>query len=265
MAAEGHERSIPTPNLNQPHTVAHIFRARCPNLQQQPLPARHFGRRVVNATSPRFLSLRTPGDSAGRQLTLAYRMRHICLMSEAIRPSAHDAIIEAAFSVLSRDPGASIADIAAHAGVGRATLHRYFPGRNDLISELARIALQEMDEAVEQACADASCHTEVVRIALAVLIPLGDRHGFLAVETLDHDEDLLAEIAQQQAATRDMIDAARKEGAFDAAIPTDWIVQVFDHLIFAGWESVRAGQTTPTQAGELAWRTLISGLRPSEQ
>ena len=58
----------------------------------------------------------------------------------------------------------------------------------------------------------------------------------------------------------EMVDAAKGEGLFDTAVPTTWIVQAFDHLMYAGWESVKAGKTTQDQAAALAWRTLIHGL-----
>ena len=57
-----------------------------------------------------------------------------------------------------------------------------------------------------------------------------------------------------------MIDRAKGEGLFDSTVPTSWIMQAFDHLLYAGWESVGAGETTPDQAADLAWRTLTSGL-----
>ncbi|MEC7289588.1 MAG: hypothetical protein VXW22_05800, partial [Pseudomonadota bacterium] len=60
--------------------------------------------------------------------------------------------------------------------------------------------------------------------------------------------------------TTDMINRAKREGLFDKSVPTAWIVQAYDHLLYAGWESVKAGETTPDQAADLAWRTLINGL-----
>ncbi|MGI9504412.1 MAG: hypothetical protein ACR2RE_15295 [Geminicoccaceae bacterium] len=61
----------------------------------------------------------------------------------------------------------------------------------------------------------------------------------------------------------DAIDEAKAEGGFSADTPTSWIVQAFDHLVYAGWESVRAGEATASQAADLAWRTLTKGLEAS--
>ena len=125
---------------------------------------------------------------------------------------------------------------------------------------LAKIASQEMDEAVETACADATSYSEVARLALQALIPLGDRHGFLALEGFADDPEMLAAFEREQKETAEMVEAAKGEGLFDPSVPTSWIVLAFDHLMYAGWESVKAGETTHEQAATLAWRTLIHGL-----
>ena len=57
-----------------------------------------------------------------------------------------------------------------------------------------------------------------------------------------------------------MIEAARLEGLFDASIPTGWIERLIDAAIMMGWESIRAGETTPGQASALAWTSLIRGV-----
>lgn len=181
-------------------------------------------------------------------------------MTKSLRLSSRDAIIEAAFSVFSKNPSAALSDVAERAGVGRATLHRHFASRDDLMRALAIIASKEMEDAVETACADATSYSEVARLALQALIPLGDRHGFLALEGFTNDPEMQAAFEKEQRETAEMVDAAKGEGLFDTAVPTTWIVQAFDHLMYAGWESVKAGETTQDQAAALAWRTLIHGL-----
>ncbi|MCI5047224.1 MAG: TetR/AcrR family transcriptional regulator [Aquisalinus sp.] len=177
------------------------------------------------------------------------------------RPTAREAIIAAAFEVLSRNPGAKLSDIAERAGVGRATLHRYFASRDDLIQALAMTAVEEMDEAAEVAMKDARSYSEALKAIVSAFIPLGDRYSFLMREPLEESTALAEEFERQAEETRQLIEKTKKEGLFDPAVPTDWLVQAFDHLLYAGWESVRTGQTTPRQAADLAWRTLTHGLK----
>ena len=191
-------------------------------------------------------------------------MRHKCLMTNSLRPNTRDAIIDAAFAVFSKDPSAALSEVATLAGVGRATLHRHFASREDLVRQLAKIANDEMDQAVDEACAEVTSYSDAARRSLQALIPLGDRYGFLELEPLDNDPELKAAYARQKRETEDMVEAAKGEGLFDRTVPTSWIVQAYDHLLYAGWESVKAGETTPDQAADLAWRTLTTGLRTQD-
>ena len=72
-------------------------------------------------------------------------------MTTPKRLPARQAIAEAGFELLSRNPGASLSEIAEHAGVGRATLHRHFASREALLIALAHQAIAEMDHAAEVA------------------------------------------------------------------------------------------------------------------
>lgn len=168
--------------------------------------------------------------------------------------------MEAGFRLLSADPAVSLGDIAQYAGVGRATLHRYFPSRDDLIHALALRALEEMDVAAETEAEKARTHGEGLRLVLDALIPLGDRHGFLAHFSLEDAPDIAREYKRQSDETREMIDAAKREGVFDTELPSAWIERMMDAVIITAWESIRAEELTPRQACDLAWTTLVTGL-----
>lgn len=183
-------------------------------------------------------------------------------MTSPKRLPARQALIEAAFDILSTDTGASLADIAAAAGVGRATLHRHFASRDDLLRTLTHVAIEEMDAATNAACDGVETYAEALRLCLEALIPLGNRHGFLAREPFSEGSELAAEFARMSTQTAEMVDAARREGLFAPTIPTSWIVQAYDHLLYAAWESVRTGDATAAQAAGFAWRTLTKGLGP---
>ncbi|SIO08745.1 transcriptional regulator, TetR family [Parasphingorhabdus marina DSM 22363] len=181
-------------------------------------------------------------------------------MKNMIRPSAEQSVIAAGFDLLNENPKASLAEIASHAGVGRATLHRHFSGREDLIRAMAWTAIREMDQAVEAACSESPSYSDAIRQMLGALIPLGDRYQFLLREPVEDHADIAAEFQKQQHEMRELVDAAKNEGLFDTAVPTDWITRSFDNILYAAWESVMAEETTPSQATTLAWQTLVHGL-----
>jgi AcrR family transcriptional regulator len=178
-----------------------------------------------------------------------------------IRPTTKVAIIEAAFAIYAETPTASLGDVAARAGVGRATLHRHFPGRPELMRALAQIAMQELDAAVTEATQDAPSYAEGFRRALSAIVPLANRQLFLANEGLEADPEVAAAHAQSHAALLENVKAAQAEGAFDPALPATWIAAAYEALIYAAWNEVKAGEATPKQAAGLAWRTLTQGLK----
>lgn len=178
-----------------------------------------------------------------------------------IRPNTRTAIIEAAFEVYADRPTASLGDVADRAGVGRATLHRHFAGRPELMRALAKIAHAELEQAIESAAAKACTYEEGFRLALFAIVPLANRQWFLANEGVEADPEIAAAYeASRQELFRE-IEAAKAEGAFDPAVSTAWIAETIDSLAYTAWSLIRTGEATHKQAAELAWRTLSSGLK----
>lgn len=171
------------------------------------------------------------------------------------------AILEAAFGVFAKTPTATLSDVAEAAGIGRATLHRHFSGRDDLIQALAHAAASELDAAIAAATQDAPSYTEALRLSLEAMIPLAERQFFLANEPLGQMSGMAEIYARQQSELADAIDAVKAEGGFDPALPTPWIVQAYETATYSAWALVDAEEATPRQASAFAWRLLQSGLK----
>ena len=78
-------------------------------------------------------------------------------------------ILEAATGVLVMNRGVSMREIADAAEVGRTTLHRYFPGREDLIRAIALQAVAESEAAIKEAqLTEGSVEEAVRRLAEAL-------------------------------------------------------------------------------------------------
>lgn len=181
----------------------------------------------------------------------------------AIRVSAREAILDAGFAVFVDAPAASLADIAAHAGVGRATLHRYFTSRDTLLAALAKTAMDELSFAVDAAVSDAESHEDALKHAMRAIIDRGDRHVFLARVPL---ADAVATVrAADQAELAAVMRGAQDDGALDRSVSADWLAAAFDGLIGVGWAMVRSGDATRRQAADFAWKMFIAGARPEGQ
>ena len=178
-----------------------------------------------------------------------------------IRPDTRDAIIEAGFQLLNQRPASTLEEIANLAGVGRATLHRHFSSRDALMKALAQTATRELDEAVEEAVTHALSHTQGLRLAMSAMIPLATRQWFLIHQHVEISDEVSTAHEKDMVELRESIEAAKQEGTFDPAIPTSWIIETYQSLIYSAWVMVRDGECTPKQASELAWRTLEQGLK----
>lgn len=173
--------------------------------------------------------------------------------------TTEDAIIEAAFRLFNRNPGAAFAEVATEAGIGRATLYRHFPTREALLAEMARIATAEIDAAVEAAVATARTYSEALEAAFRAIVPLADRQWFLGEDSLAPDPAQAAKAAADRAELVDSIARAQAEGALDPAVPADWLAEAYDELIWVAWTLVREGRATQAQAADFAWNLFARG------
>ena len=78
--------------------------------------------------------------------------------------ATRERILEAAGRALSRNPNATVDQIAADARVGRATVFRHFESRAGLLRALASRAIAETDRVTRQAAANARTATDTLRL-----------------------------------------------------------------------------------------------------
>ena len=177
----------------------------------------------------------------------------------AIRPGTLEAIVEGAITALGLNPAASMSEIAVQAGVGRATLHRHFPTRDDLVMVLQQRCMEEMNEAAAALISDEQSSLEQLTNAMRATIPLGDRYNFLSQTTSD-DETLVSAYREQLDWIRGLVADLKTDGHIAGGVPDSWALALIDQLIWIGWDQVSRGRVTAEEAPELAVRTLLNGL-----
>jgi TetR/AcrR family transcriptional regulator, mexCD-oprJ operon repressor len=85
------------------------------------------------------------------------------------------AILDGAAHVFALQGGqANMNDVAAAAGVARATVYRYFPNREALLDELAQSAVRDVEERLTSARIDAVPPEEGIARAVRALLDAGD-------------------------------------------------------------------------------------------
>jgi TetR/AcrR family transcriptional regulator, mexCD-oprJ operon repressor len=171
-------------------------------------------------------------------------------------------ILETAARVLADDQSAGMAEVAAAAGLARATLYRHFPTRADLV---AAIRAQAYDDA---GAAIAACRLEEGPVGDALgrliegIVAVGDRYRFLQNESQTEaggaaDRKREAELSQPVLA---MIMRGQESGELAADVSPVWFTRTLDALIRSALRAVSEGSITADEAAAMIYRTTLRGL-----
>jgi len=100
------------------------------------------------------------------------------------------AILDGAARVLVlQGDGANMNDVAAAAGVARATVYRYFPNREALLDELVHAAIDDVDARLAAARIDAVPVDDGVARAVRALLDVGDAFVLLVRQHQNTDAE----------------------------------------------------------------------------
>ncbi|MEO3977837.1 TetR family transcriptional regulator [Streptomyces sp. CAU 1734] len=171
------------------------------------------------------------------------------------------AILSAAASVLSRSRGATLAEIAAAAGIGRSTLQRYYPDREELESAVVEDSLRLLDEALADARIEEGAPLEALRRLVTAMLGVGDQVLFLygdpriteAVEAREEPDTVAEDI-------RRLIGRGQAEGVLDSGVGPEWIEHVLWAQVSAGCMAVGGGDLPRHGAAVQVIRTLEHGI-----
>ncbi|GHB05881.1 TetR family transcriptional regulator [Streptomyces termitum] len=171
------------------------------------------------------------------------------------------AILEAAERVLAEDPGASMEQIAAAAGVARTTIHRRFASRQALIEALASSAARRLARAVDDGRPDTAPPLVAMHRITANVLQVKGAWAFALGVAQDPDSEAAA--LQRDIAVRcvAVLKRAQDAGLIAPDADLDWVRRVYYALI---GESLH-GTDAPTDPDTLAARiidTLLHGTGP---
>ena len=182
-------------------------------------------------------------------------------MKEEVKQERKQRILRATVRVLNRSPGASLAEIAENSGIGRATVYRYFPNREELLEELALESIRLCDQALQGVGENAGGAAQTLRLTLEALTPLAHHLHFLSVEYgVIKNPEVARGYERQTRETLELLEAMKAEGSLSLDIPTTWARIALDHLLYGAWEAVEAGEIAPKEAANYIYRTFIHGL-----
>jgi AcrR family transcriptional regulator len=140
------------------------------------------------------------------------------------------AILDAAAHVLAADgAAANMADVASAAGVGRATLYRYFETREALLEALAADAVAEAGARLADAGLDGVTVELAIERIVRAMVAVGDRYAVIV------REEILPDRAEAERVLGEPIRAvfARgvKTGVLRPDVPLEVLLELFGGLL----------------------------------
>jgi AcrR family transcriptional regulator len=181
--------------------------------------------------------------------------------------STRDTVLAAAQRLLTTEPTASMAQIAAAAGVGRATVHRHFSTREDLLLEIGVRSLNRWDESqreVGMAEVVASGDAARIRACLEELLDRfvvdADEMGIALTDpTVVNAPDLRARADELFAQEVTLYAAAQEAGILRADVPARWLGHSVYGLLVAVRDAIVAGDIARRDAEALVRSTFLDG------
>ena len=168
-----------------------------------------------------------------------------------------EAVLTTGARMLAADPGASIASIAAEAGVDRRTVYRRFASREDLLTAIYEARLTAIESAIEEA----RLREAPVAVALHRYV-----ENIIAVNrTWPVDLNLMLaddSVHARRDASIDEVDAflrrAAEEGLLRTGLPKGWVNALLPQLMHL--VSRQLPELSSGQAADVVVNTLLNGL-----
>ncbi|SDN66113.1 TetR/AcrR family transcriptional regulator [Allokutzneria albata] len=180
-----------------------------------------------------------------------------------VRARTRRAILTAAAQVFAKDRAASLSAVAREAGVGRTTLHRYFPDRAALVRGLAYEVVRETGEVLARADLGRGSAWSAIERVVYDFVAMGERYYFLLHEhELDSDTKLASSDSTALAPFVDLLRRGQDEGDLRSDLPVEWLLQTTDALVNAAWVAVLDGTLARAEAVRAVMLTLRGGISP---
>jgi AcrR family transcriptional regulator len=170
------------------------------------------------------------------------------------------AILDAAAHVLSEQGSrANMADVAAAAGVSRATLYRYYPDRDALLDALASHAVADAAARLADAGLERAPVDEAIERIVRALTAVGDRYSVLLREQVEPDPDEIDRLVA--APMRAVFARGVESGILRQDLPADVLLELFGGALVAALKLTGRGRIGLEEASAAAAAVFLDGAR----
>ena len=170
------------------------------------------------------------------------------------------AILDAAAEALAERGGrTSMADVAAAAGVSRATLYRYYPDREALLDALASHALAEAAARLADAGLERATVEEAIERIVRALTAVGESYAVLAHEQVEGDPGEIERLIA--APMRAVFVRGIESGVLRQDLPADVLLELFGGALVAALKLTQHRQLGLEEASAAAASVFLDGAR----
>jgi len=173
------------------------------------------------------------------------------------------AILEAAVSALSRNPEASVSEIAKAAGVGRVTLYGHFPNRVDLVEAALASAIEKGHAALDSVDLTGDPRQALARlIDSSWLLVNRSRSLLLAAQGVLPPGRIRILHAGPVERVEGLVKRGRDEGVFRSDLSTPWLVGVLHSVMHNAADEINAGRLDSEKASAFITATVLAAFTP---
>ena len=173
------------------------------------------------------------------------------------------AILDAALVTLSRDPEASVSEIAKAAGVGRVTLYGHFPNRTDLVDAAFARAIDEGHAALDGVDLTGEPGQALTRLIQSSWVLVNRSRALLLAAQGVLPPGRIRELhAGPMERVQRLVERGQSEGTFRTDLPTSWLVGVMHSVMHHAADEINAGRLTADKAAAFITATVLACFTP---
>ncbi|MEV1129714.1 TetR family transcriptional regulator [Agromyces sp. NPDC049794] len=152
-------------------------------------------------------------------------------------------ILAATSTALHKDPDASVAAIAAEAGVGRMTLYGHFTSRAELIEAALVESLERGEQVLSEVSIDGNAADAFSRLVRSSWSLLDRSRGLLAAAQRELPAARIRDLHEaSEARMRSLLERGQREGAFRSDLPISWLLATTHVVMNGAAEEISAGR-----------------------
>ncbi|MCA1222121.1 TetR/AcrR family transcriptional regulator [Streptomyces sp. 8L] len=174
-----------------------------------------------------------------------------------------DQVLRSAAALLTRRATATMDEVAKAAGIGRATLHRHFAGRDALVRALESLGLRETEAALDAARLGEGAAGDALRRFVAAVEPAAGLLAFLVTENQLFEGDVHEGWNRIDARITALFRRGQERGEFRIDLPPAWLTEALYGLIGACVWSIQDGRIAAKDFSYMTTELLLGGVRRS--